>query len=356
VTVEDDHTVTHEIAGMPLAEKWADLVAGEGARLRKPTGEIDLDLLRHFRRNAVFVLDHYPYTDYADLHPRHWWRRWLREPLAGTRAWLAERFVGSNRVERRFISDAIALIQAEGGGDLLDKYATRPAPGDPRVMHHGRHLVNRRFVRHLYFLNLFRSHLGEELRSGLVCLDLGCSYGAVSSLVKREFPATRHVLVDFGDQLVLARYFLGELFPDAKIALVDGEGPIGRDVVEANDFTLVPVESFEQLEPGTVDLFSNFLSLGEMTKQWFTHYIDSGLFQAARYLVTSNRFVSGPRLDPTYPTGLTVLDYPLADFEPLLFDINPMSTRLATDRLLVLGGERHASSQYFDFVGRRIDR
>jgi hypothetical protein len=113
--------------------------------------------------------------------------------------------------------------------------------------------------------------------------------------------------------MILAEYYLSRKFPEAKIANAKDiieNGAIDSDFVKKYDFILVPVELFDFLLHAEVDLVTNFLSLGEMSRYWFNRYIDSKIFKSANFLFTVNRYDSAP----TYSNQLTVLDYPLEKY------------------------------------------
>jgi hypothetical protein len=152
--------------------------------------------------------------------------------------------------------------------------------------------------------------LSSRLGESFVGLDIGSSYGIFSSLLKREYPESHHVLVDFPEQLILAYYFLSSCFPEARIAginEVSHEENLSKPFIEKYDFVLVPSSIYQRLAAESADLVTNFASFGEMKREWLNFYLESPAFLSAKYLFTANRVQSYP----TYDTDLTIVDYPI---------------------------------------------
>ncbi len=341
-----------------LDRKWDKLTDDQLAKMYDSDGRLKLEALVNFRRRGIFVSDQGPYTDYADWEPRFWRTRLSRDPAGGTIAWMKERLDGSNRGCRRMLADSLARLEGAGGLPMLRRHPADRTPGNPYVVHKDGSVFNLRWLRHIYFNTLLDRHLGAEIRKRerFAVMDIGCSYSIFASILKKEHPNTTFVLVDFPDQLLLSAYFLGAQFPQARVLafpeLADIKA-IDRAMAEAHDFILVPVNSFDRIRPGTVDLVTNFFSFGEMPRRWFNYYVQSDVFRQAEWFLTCNRFESAPAYDPTYDTDLTILDYPLADFEPLHFSIFPIYPFATTRKNLFWYEITPLSSQYFDFIGRR---
>ena len=107
------------------------------------------------------------------------------------------------------------------------------------------------------------------------------------------------------------------------------------------------------LEPHSVEMVTNFFSFGEMRREWFLDYVTSPLFKTAEFFFTCNRVESAPRLEPTYDSDLTILDYPLREFQKIFFGVFPLYPYYTTSRFAFAYEKRTTSSQNFDFIGRR---
>ena len=309
--------------------KWNALVKEQPERFIRADGTIDAERLRNFRRLAIFV------ADFPGFDPNRWFLRNL---------------TGGRRGMIRLLNDTLEIVKAQGYADLLIKYPCSPV-GHPYVYRRGPYRFNYRWCRHIYQLGLLNRVLGDQLRGGLTtAMDIGSSYGIFSSLLAREYLGTHHVLVDFPEQLLLARYFLSSTFPAATFAGIRELGAlptIPRAVVESHDFVLVPVSYYERLEGGSIDLVTNFASLGEMTRQWFDYYMRGTPFVTAKWFFTANRIQSRP----TYDTDLTVVDYPIWDPEKRRhFAICPIFSHDYLRRYL-FWMERHPIPPYFEYLG-----
>jgi len=315
-----------------LIPKWANLTNAEPSRFIQDQSSINVDALVNFRRNQIFIPD----APASNVHP-------LLFP---------NRILGGRRGTVKMLKECLAVLKEHGYDDLLRKYPCNEV-GNPRIFQHQRFRYTFRWFKHIYFIGLLDRILRPSLAPDFIGLDIGTSYGIFPSLVKQEWPGSRHVLVDFPEQLLLAYYFLSTTFPDAKIAgfsEVTKQGSITRSFIEKYDFTLVPISHYEKMEPGSVDLVSNFASFGEMDRKWFDNYLKADPFLSAKYFFTANRVQSYPE----YDTDLTIQDYPVWDREKTLhFGISPaFCGYYRYDRRFIVLNERHAYPAYFEYIGR----
>jgi putative sugar O-methyltransferase len=261
-------------------------------------------------------------------------------------------FLGTQRGGIREALDAYDVIEREGFLDLLKKYPT-PDIGNPLKIEHNGYKFTNRYIRHIYLLGMFNRHLKDRLPSSAVVMDIGSSYGIFSSVIKQEHPGTHHVLVDLSGQLILAHYYLKKLFPNAKIAgfkeVVEAKR-IDKAWIQQYDFVLVPTSLFSKLTAGSVDLATNFISLAEMSRHWFSTYVDSDVFKTASYLFTVNRYDA----HPTYANDITVLDYPLKEYEKIYMRTCPFLHFYYVSKWYVAYRQVNYPSQFFQFVGKRL--
>lgn len=318
-----------------LDQKWKALTAEQPARfINTEDQSLRVDVLKNFRSLDVFLLD-LP-TSYG-----------TRSPLNILRKYVS----GWRRGQTQLLKDMYELMKEEGALPLLEKHPESTV-GNPNLFSYKGYTYTFRWTRHYLFLNLFKKHIEPVLDSHFTCLDIGSSYGVFSNLLKKEFPGSHQVLLDFPEQLMLARYFLGIEFPEARIAGfkdVDSLEKIDRAFIEKYDFVLLPWYAYKKLQKDTLDVVSNFASLGEMRREWFDYYLKSEPFLSAKYFFTSNRFQSYPE----YDTDLTILDYPLQDFKRLHFRISPYFLYYYKRKNFFFYEKEHYSSQYFEFIGER---
>ncbi len=260
---------------------------------------------------------------------------------------------GVRRGDIKLLKEYYAVIAERGYDYLLKKYPISSV-GNPHCFSYKGAVFNQRWLKHISYLGLFRKHNLEELPDDFTALDIGSSYGIFSNLLKKEFPQSHCLLLDFPEQLVLARYFLEMNFAGVKIAgfkeLSDMD-KIDRNTINEYDFILVPYFYYNKLAPGSIDLITNFASLGEMNRNWFDYYLKAEPFLSVKYCFMVNRIQSYP----TYDNDLTIMDYPLNDFKKIHFGVWPIPPYIYKKVLMFFSEKDLFSSQYFEFIGERIN-
>lgn len=313
-----------------LGTKWNGLVGREPQRFITDDLTLRPEVLREFRRRQVFV------SDYGNLSLSPW----------RPQTWC----LGSRRGARRRLLECYETLSRLGELELLRRHPCSDI-GRPHVFRHRGCRYTYRWHKHIHFLSLFRRWLGERLPAEFTALDIGSSYGIFSGLLRSEYPRSRHVLIDFPEQLLLARYFLGRWHPGARIAGVRelrAHARLRPEDLAGYDFILLPCEWYARLEPGTAQVVTNFASLGEMPRRWFEHYLGAPAFSGSQFFFTVNRIQSAP----TFDNDLTILDYPIWDRRKRLhFGVSPVFSHTYVRRRLV-GYERLTyASQYFEYLG-----
>ena len=314
-----------------LIDKWQELVGSEPKRFINEDRTVNVPALKNFRRDQIFVPD--------------WPEREMNRPNF-------RNFIGGQRRgHRRVLNEALEVLEENGCQDLLQKYPCHPA-GNPYVYRRHGFSYTFRWSKHIYSLNLFNKIMAEKLGEGFLSLDIGSSYGIFPSLLKREHPTSHHILVDFPEQLILAYYFLGTCIPGATIAGVKEimeQKTLDRDFFMQYDFCLLPYSLYQDIVPGTLDMVSNFASLGEMSRDWFNYYIKSPTFTTAKYFFTANRIQSYPG----YDTDLKIVDYPVWDADKTFhFGISPVFSNVYMyQRKNLFFNERVGYPPYFEYIG-----
>jgi len=302
--------------------------------------------LRNFRGKQIFVADR-PSVCLKSFYSKSKLYYSLKK--------LLNLFLGTQRGGIREALDAFDVVEEMGFLKLLKKYPS-PNIGNPlNIMYKG-YVFTNRYVRHIYLLGIFKNYLEKNLSDDFITLDIGSSYGVFSSLVKQEFKKSHHVLVDMPGQLVLAQYYLSNLFPEAKIAgfkeVGEAKGGVDREFIKKYDFVLLPTSMYDLIKANSVDLVTNFISLSEMSRKWFNIYIQSEVFTTAPFLFTVNRYDAYP----TYESNITILDYPLKDYEVIYMRNCPFLLNYYV-KVLLFGYKRvNYPSQFFQFIGRKGDK
>jgi len=333
--IEEDLRLQHEKGHITLPEnlesKWKRLIAREPRRFINNDLTIRADILRNFRKYTIFIPDD-PSFNPSTLN-------------------IKNLLYGGRRGIRKLLKECLLILKSEGYEKLLKKYPCHPA-GNPNIFKYNGYEYTYRWTKHIHSLGLYKENLEGKLKDGFTTLDIGSSYGIFSYLMKKEFRDSHHLLLDFPEQLILAYYFLGTCFPDTRIAgynELSNMSKIDRDFIEQYDFILLPWFFYKRLTPTSIDLITNFASLGEMKREWFDYYLKSEPFLSAKYFFTANRFQSAP----TYDTDLTILDYPIHDFNKLHFAVSPIFSHTYVRKNLFFYEKLVFSSQYFEFIGER---
>ena len=315
-----------------MIPRWSATASRGLEKLVDADGLLRAENFRNFRRDEIVIPD----LPAAPL------------PSDG----LASRLIGWRRGSIRCLTQCLDILVERGYDDLLRRYPC-PLTGNPHVFHLRGYAYTFGWARHVYCLGLMNRVLGERLEDETRVLEFGGCYGAFASLARQDHPGWHFVCVDLPEHLLVAQYFLGACFPQARIA-----GPaqlldlpvITRQFIEGFDFVLLPPVLFPRLAPGAVDLLVSVGSLGEMSQQGFDTYVHSDLYRSARYQFLIDRVAARPAV---YDNEVTVLDYPIWDRERRLhFDICPM---YSVDFLFESGTfsyDRTAPEPHFEYVGR----
>jgi putative sugar O-methyltransferase len=337
---------------------WQERVWANAKTLFNDDGHINREGLRNFRRPSVFIPDMYPNSEFGDIDFIAWALAFMKEPIAAIIRMGKEWVSGSGRGSRRDLFDAYDRLVKDNCLDLIKKYPVKDSPGNPYYTTHKGSTFNMRWLRHIYFLNLLQRHLASEIKHkpDFTTLELGCGYGIFTCLLKSEYPRSKHIMVEFPEHLILCYYFLLRAFPDAKFLVVLTPSDVevfDANTVEDYDFVLIPPDCYQKLQGVKVNLYTNFVSLGEMTREYFHGYLNHPVFQTCDWFFTCNRFESQPRLERTHQTDLTIMDYPLADFEKLFFGVSLPHLYYHKGKHLFFFEKTPFSSQTFDFIGKR---
>ena len=246
--------------------------------------------------------------------------------------------------------DDIAIIEMLGGDNLLIDNPQDKTPGSSSTPKIKGYSVSNRWLRYIYILNQF---IKQNLISGNnVWVDIGSFYGGLQGLVRKYFPNTKIVMVDFHHQLLRSYIYLNQLYPNSIHIMPDDLKNYNTfDELPDGCFVYVPVNQYENIKDFKCDLFTNYFSFGEMKREWFLNYFCSKLLLNANKIHLVNRFVSSPFFEKTYDSDLTYNDYIIKGKSPIYFDIFPIGHYLILNRPL-FGRlyHRNISSSYFEII------
>jgi len=321
---------------------WEKQLREDTEKILDSNFKINVENLLQFKGKQLFFPD-YPRTHFKSFYSQSKFYYMLLNIL--------NRIVGNHRAKIIEMLEGFKVVEQAGFLDVLKKYPT-PEIGKPLRLKHKGYLFTWLYLRQIYFLGLLKKHLKDKLSQDPVVLDIGSSYGIFSSLVKQELPSSHNLLVDMPGQLILAHYYLLELFPEAKIAgfkEVAGVDKVDKNFIKQFDFILIPTSMYGKLAGKSVDLLTNFTSFSEMSREWFDLYINSEVFKTVPFLYTINRYDAYP----TYDNKVTVLDYPLNDYERIHMGTCPLLKNHYEGFLFFLHKAVRYPSEFFEFIGKR---
>ncbi len=180
---------------------------------------------------------------------------------------------------------------------------------------------NERSLRHLRSTAIVNQYI--ELNEGDVVLDIGGGYGQFIMQLRRSNHKIKSVIVDFPEQLLLARYYIGMLDPTLRVNSLESIYKTDQtlfDLENTFDVLLVPVDRYDFISDLKCKLVCNFSSFGEMPRKQFLDYLNSKVIRNTEYFFTINRTDSFP----TYDNLTSIIDYLDKDLERLHFQISPI--------------------------------
>ncbi len=307
--------------------EWGSRIKSFSKEFINKDSSVNKMVLRNFRARNIFVSD-------VPTHNGSFKRFFKRSDAAKFKKELSE-LVCLYEVAKEWRFGKTSVL------DLLKKNPCNLV-GNPNVFFYKGCSYTKRWLMRVWYLLLFRHFLRPRLESSFSLLDIGSNYGVFSYLLKRECAKCSQILLDFPEPLALAHYYLGVSFPHAKIATykdVAGVLSINRDFIKKFDFILLPMFFYNKIERNTIDVVCSFASLGEMSREWFKYYMESGPFLSAKYFFCMLNQIRSIH----FKTDLTIQDYRLDAFKEFYFRILP--------ELLPC---KNPEPPYFEFIGQRI--
>jgi len=294
-------------------------------------GNINIENLKNFRRHQIFI------NEFPNYEPT-----------------IFNYIPGHRRGQFAYLDDRLKIMKTEDDQVWLEKYPI-DCVGNPIVYESEGFRFNKRWSNNIRYLKLAAQNLAPVLsRKNCSIVDIGGGYGIFLYLLKKEFPDCRLTLVEFPEQLLLAYYFLQTNFPDAKINSLEeaySTSEIDRAFIDKFDFVLIPIDCYSKVVVNTIDLVSNFYSLGEMSNDWFDVYRHSAAFKTAPYFLTVNRVFSRP----TYKTDIDILRYKLHKYKTIHFEPSRYERDYIQAQMKFFYRRAKYSSQCFEYIGGPID-
>ena len=209
--------------------------------------------------------------------------------------------------------------------------------------------LNERFLRHCHFFSLFTKFFNSKKIDYVT--DIGGGYGSFARLIHTKNKNIKIIIVDIPEQLVTAKYYLENNFPNSKISNIRDiykKVKIDKSFISKYNIILVPHTQYKKIKIDyTKNLIVNFNSFGEIDKKSFDEYINSKLVQNSRFFFSVNRIDSFP----TYKNNLSILNYRLERYLNLYKKISPVWDYYFIKKFYLFTTRKIFSSRCLEFIG-----
>lgn len=212
---------------------------------------------------------------------------------------------------------------------------------------------NSRYLRYIYIVGQIEKYklLSQDKKQTHV--DIGNYYGGLQTLLYKKFPHTSFVSIELPHQLFRSYLYHKKMFPDAtQIVGVKELEYYQNQREEFGCFIYLLPEDYDLIHNyRKINLLTNFLSFGEMSRYNFDNYMKSPSTLKSKKYYFVNRFISSPSLDKTYDADITVNDYFIKETKLLNFDIFPIHHYMITKRkFLNSNWYRNVASPQFELI------
>ncbi len=247
--------------------------------------------------------------------------------------------------------DDLEILKKTGSFEILKQNPVHMTPQCDDFYYIDNTSSNYRWNRYAYLLNKIKKENLVLEKCNYV--DIGSFYGGFQSCLKKIYPKTNLILLDFNHQLCRSYVYLKNLFPNSKHKLPDDISTLEFLNENEDQIVYLPIKKRNLLKNLNIHLTTNFFSFGEMKREMFKEYFE--LIDHSKYIYLVNRFVSSPFFEKTYDSDLDVRDYLKINYNTLYFDIFPMHHYLNIKRkLLNKYANRPISSPYFELILKKI--
>lgn len=156
----------------------------------------------------------------------------------------------------------------------------------------------RPYLNYLLCLAALSKHVDTPPQS---FLELGGGFGVLGEIVLARDPEARYVNLDLPPLVVVAAYYLSELFGEDRILACDQVAPAGALTVPQS--ACLPNWRLPDLA-GTFDAFVNSYSFQEMEPDVVRHYVDKVSEIGPTYVVSLNSLKGKPKVSDGHAIGV----------------------------------------------------
>jgi putative sugar O-methyltransferase len=261
--------------------------------------------------------------------------------------------------QRKALEDDLNIVIKSGFESILKEHPVTETPFVRDIYCQRGFKFNSRYLRYVYIAGQIRKNKLLKEDTYQVHVDVGNFYGGLQALLKCYYPKTTFISVELEHQLFRSYIFHQYMFPNTQqiVGLTEFEEySKSRNIRESAFVYLLPAD-FDFIDMHSeVNLLTNHLSYGEMSRTNFINYHLSATTLNAEKIHLVNRFVSSPFIDPTYDSDVTIFDYPLSSHKITYFDVFPIHHYMIIRRKLMNNfWFRNASSPQFEMILDRSD-
>ena len=229
------------------------------------------------------------------------------------------------------------------------KYFNLDGVGNPGFCNVDGLKLNERFLRHCHFFSLFTKFFNSKKINYVT--DIGGGYGSFARLIHKKYKKLKIIIIDLPEQLITAKYYLENNFPDSKISNIRDiykKNKINESFISRYNIILIPHTHYHKIQINyKKNIIINFNSFGEIDKTSFEKYVNSKIFQNSKYFFSVNRMDSFP----TYKNDLSILDYEFDKYFNLHKKISPVWDYYFIKKFYLFKAKKTFSSRCLEFIG-----
>ena len=265
-----------------------------------------------------------------------------------------------------YFFDDLKLIKLLKGYDILKNNPVHKTPGNNLAYFiTNNSSANIRWLRYIYFATVMRNTF-QNISEFKFILDIGSYYGGLQYVIKNMIPKCTQILVDFPHQLARSAIFLSKSFPNSKIYSIHDNETLNQYFYQNSnlkfDFILLTTDQYHKFskifnnKKLSLDLLTNFYSLGEMSQSHFKSYINSDILKNSKRIYFCNRYDSSPFYEKTYQESYSILDYLLNEYKIILNRNSGIHNYMMPIRKLNgTTKPRPTSSGYFELIQQKCN-
>jgi putative sugar O-methyltransferase len=267
--------------------------------------------------------------------------------------YLSPDYWARSKFQKQALQDDLNIIKESGYVNLLIKNPITKTPFVRDIYIKDKLKFNSRYLRYIYISGQINKYKLLSRREYSVHVDIGGFYGGLQGILFNEYSNTTFISVELPHQLFRSFLYHKLLYPEVvQIVGIREFESYMSSATRKNGFIYLSPLDYDSITKIThVDLLTNFLSFGEMSRSNFDNYMKSKTTLNSKSYYFVNRFISSPKYEQTYDANINVMDYFIPQTELKLFDIFPIHHYMITKRgFLGRDGFRNVSSPQFELI------